>query len=44
MASISKITIGGTTYDIKDATARGYSRLVGVTKVAISDGGGIGSY
>lgn len=39
MASISKITIGGTTYDIKDATARGYSRLVGVTKIAISDGG-----
>ena len=39
MASISKITIGGVTYDIKDATARGYSRLVGVTNIAISDGG-----
>lgn len=39
MASISKININGTVYEIKDATARGYSRLVGVTTIAITDGG-----
>ena len=39
MASISKINLNGTVYEIKDATARGYSRLVGVTTVVISDGG-----
>lgn len=39
MASISKINLNGTVYEIKDATARGYSRLVGVTTIAITDGG-----
>lgn len=39
MASISKINLNGTVYEIKDATARGYSRLVGVTTTAITDGG-----
>lgn len=39
MASISKINLNGTVYEIKDATARGYSRLVGVTTTVITDGG-----
>lgn len=39
MASISKINLNGTVYEIKDAAARGYSRLVGVTTTAITDGG-----
>lgn len=46
MADISKITMpSGTTYDIKDATARelieelaGYSSFLGVTTTALSDG------
>lgn len=46
MADLSKITLpSGTTYDIKDATARemieglsGYTKYLGVTTTAISDG------
>lgn len=48
MANVSKINVGGTTYDIKDATARdaiaslqGGMKYIGVTTTPIVDGGSI---